>query len=80
MQLEIKGKGQSLTDLNRILNWFVVPKLRLVPGVVDVNVNGGASETYEVALDPMAMRRFNVSVSDVFKSVDTGNEAAGVRG
>ena len=77
MQLEIKGKGQSLTDLNRILNWSVVPKLRLVPGVVDVNVNGGASETYEVALDPMAMRRFNVSISDVFKAVDTGNEAAG---
>ena len=77
MQLEIKGKGHSLTDLNRILNWSVVPKLRLVPGVVDVNVNGGASETYEVALDPMAMRQFNVSVSDVFNAVDTGNEAAG---
>lgn len=77
MQLQIKGAGQSLTDLNRILNWSVVPKLRLVSGVVDVNVNGGASETYEVALDPMAMRRFDVSISDVFKAVDTGNEAAG---
>lgn len=57
--------------------WNVVPRLRLVPGVVDVNINGGASETYEVALNPMAMRRYGVSVSDAFDAVDTGNEAAG---
>ncbi|NHN88769.1 efflux RND transporter permease subunit [Acetobacter conturbans] len=77
LHLQIKGREQSLEDLNRMMVWNVVPRLRLVPGVVDVNVNGGSSETYEVALDPMAMRRYGVSVSDAFDAIDTGNEAAG---
>lgn len=77
LHLQIRGRDQSLEDLNRLMVWNVVPRLRLVPGVVDVNINGGASETYEVALNPMAMRRYGVSVSDAFDAVDTGNEAAG---
>lgn len=77
MQMRIEGSGQSLGALNRILTWQVVPKLRLIPGVVDVNVNGGATQTYEVVLDPDALRRYKVSLSDVFHAVDTDNEAAG---
>ena len=77
LHLQIKGRDQTPEDLNRLMVWNVVPRLRLVSGVVDVNINGGASETYEVALDPMALRRYGVSVSDTFEAVDTGNEAAG---
>ncbi|GBQ96169.1 cobalt/zinc/cadmium resistance heavy metal efflux pump protein CzcA [Acetobacter nitrogenifigens DSM 23921 = NBRC 105050] len=77
MHLQILGPGRSLAELNRIMTWSVVPKLRLVPGVVDVNVNGGAAETYEVELDPQTLRRYGVSAEDVFDAVDTGNEAAG---
>lgn len=77
MQIQIHGKGQSLASLNRIMTWNVVPKLRLIPGVIDVNINGGASQTYQVALNPMALRQFQVSVSDVFNAMDRDNEAAG---
>ncbi|GBR19495.1 efflux RND transporter permease subunit [Asaia spathodeae] len=77
LQLQIHGEGRSLAALNRIMTWNVVPKLRLIPGVIDVNINGGASQTYEVALNPMALRQFQVSVSDVFNAVDRDNEAAG---
>lgn len=47
MQFQIKGAGRSLLELNRLMNWVVVPQMRLVRGVVDVNVNGGGEETYE---------------------------------
>jgi len=77
LQVQIHGKGRSLAALNRIMTWNVVPKLRLIPGVIDVNINGGASQTYQVALNPMALRQFQVSVSDVFNAVDRDNEAAG---
>ncbi|WP_122049631.1 efflux RND transporter permease subunit [Asaia bogorensis] len=77
LQLQIHGEGRSLAALNRIMTWNVVPKLRLIPGVIDVNINGGASQTYQVALNPMALRQFQVSVSDVFNAVDRDNEAAG---
>ncbi|MFT8722479.1 MAG: CusA/CzcA family heavy metal efflux RND transporter [Acetobacter malorum] len=77
MHLQIHGADRSLAELNRIMTWNVVPKLRLLPGVVDVNVNGGASETYEVELSPLALRQYGISVSDVFHALDTGDEAAG---
>ncbi|MFT9166577.1 MAG: efflux RND transporter permease subunit, partial [Komagataeibacter saccharivorans] len=34
MQFQIRGAGRSLMELNRIMNWTVVPQMRLVPGVV----------------------------------------------
>ncbi|WP_148089284.1 efflux RND transporter permease subunit, partial [Acetobacter pasteurianus] len=58
-------------------NWTVVPQMRLVPGVVDVNVNGGAEETYEVALDPARLIASNLSVSEVYRAVDANNAASG---
>jgi heavy metal efflux system protein len=77
MHLQVMGGGLSPAALNRIMTWNVVPKLRLVAGVVDINVNGGATQTYEVELDPAALRRYRVSVADVFHAVDQDNEAAG---
>ncbi|MCQ9154486.1 efflux RND transporter permease subunit [Acidomonas methanolica] len=77
MLLQIRGPGRSLAELNRIMNWNVVPKLRMISGVVDVNVNGGASQTFEAELDPLALRRYGISVSDVFQAVDSGDEAVG---
>lgn len=77
MQIQIKGEGYSLMDLNRLMQWTVVPQLKLVPGVVDVNVNGGAEETYQVLLDPALLRALGVTVSDVYKAVDENNASAG---
>lgn len=77
MQFQIKGAGRSLMELNRIMNWTVVPQMRLVPGIVDVNVNGGAEETYEVALDPARLIASNLSVSEVYRAVDANNAASG---
>ncbi|MFT8808117.1 efflux RND transporter permease subunit [Gluconobacter sp.] len=77
MQLQIKGTGRSLMELNRLMTWTVVPQLRLVPGVVDVNVNGGAVETYQVAVDPARMRTFGVSVSEIAQAVDANNASSG---
>ncbi|GEM15949.1 efflux RND transporter permease subunit [Gluconobacter oxydans] len=77
MQLQIRGPGLSLMELNRLMTWTVVPQLRLVPGVVDVNVNGGSVETYQVAVDPARMRAFGVSVSEIVQAVDTNNASSG---
>lgn len=77
LQLQIASKKLSLEDLNRVAVWNVAPALRLIEGVTDVNVNGGASETYEVVLNPMALRRYGISISDVFRAVDTGNSVVG---
>ncbi|PYD74920.1 efflux RND transporter permease subunit [Novacetimonas pomaceti] len=77
MQFQIRGAGRSLMELNRIMNWTVVPQMRLVPGVVDVNVNGGAEETYEVTLEQARLIAANLSVGEVYRAVDANNAASG---
>lgn len=77
MQLQIKGDGHSLMDLNRLMTWTVAPQLKLVPGVVDVNVNGGAEQTFQVSLDQARLLALGVSVDDVFRAVDGNNSASG---
>ncbi|MDF7673785.1 CusA/CzcA family heavy metal efflux RND transporter [Acetobacteraceae bacterium ESL0709] len=77
MQFQIKGAGYSLMELNHIMNWTVVPQMRLIPGVVDVNVNGGAEETYEVLLNQAQLTADHISVSDVYHAVDNDNAASG---
>ncbi|GBQ97646.1 efflux RND transporter permease subunit [Gluconobacter cerinus] len=77
MQIQIMGAGYSLTDLNRIMTWTVVPQLKLVPGVVDVNVNGGAEETFELTLDPSRMVAYGVSIQDIDQAIETNNASSG---
>jgi cobalt-zinc-cadmium resistance protein CzcA len=76
-QFQVRGKGKSLMDLRTILNWQVAPRLRQVPGVVDVNVNGGELKTYEVQVSDDALTRYGLSLSDVFNALQMNNGAAG---
>src|SRR4029077_13678458 len=50
-QFKVTGPGRSLMDLRSILDWEIAPKLRTVPGIVEVNTHGGEVKTYEVSLD-----------------------------
>ncbi|MBR0559845.1 efflux RND transporter permease subunit [Neokomagataea anthophila] len=77
MQIEIRGDGYSPMALNRMMTWTVAPMLRLVPGVADVNVNGGAEETFNIALRPERLRAFNVTVAEVDQALEANNAASG---
>lgn len=77
MQFQLKGPAYSLMDLNRIMRWTVAPAIKLLPGIAEVNINGGAEQTFQVVLDPLRLRTYGVSVSDVYRAVDTNNAAAG---
>ncbi|WP_408744598.1 efflux RND transporter permease subunit [Acetobacter malorum] len=76
-QFQLKGPGLSLMALNRLMNWTVAPQLKLVPGVAEVNIGGGAEETWEVTLDPNRLLAYGLSVGDVYRAIDTSNAASG---
>jgi cobalt-zinc-cadmium resistance protein CzcA len=76
-QFQVRGKGQSLMSLRTVLDWQVAPRLRQVPGVVDVNVNGGERKTYEVQVSDDALTRYGLSIDDIFNAVQMNNGASG---
>lgn len=76
-QFRVEGKNYSLMQLRSILDWQVSPQLKLVPGITEVNVNGGELKTYEVRVSQSALTRFGMSVEEVYNAVAQNNRAAG---
>jgi cobalt-zinc-cadmium resistance protein CzcA len=76
-QFEVAGQGQSPMELRSILDWQIAPRLRLVPGVVEVNTFGGELKTYEVAVEPDRLVAARVSLADLFAALERNNASAG---
>ena len=47
-------------ELRSILDWEIAPKLRSVPGIVEVNTHGGELKTYEVQVDSDKLMAYHV--------------------
>jgi cobalt-zinc-cadmium resistance protein CzcA len=76
-QFQIKGKGYSLMELRSILDWFVAYQLRAVPGVTEINSQGGELKTYQVEVDPDKLAEYRLSMTDVFNALQNNNANVG---
>jgi len=76
-QFEVKGEGLSAMELRGVLEWQVSPRLRAVPGVVEVNAFGGELKTYEVQLAPAKLAAYGLSLQRVFQALEENNANAG---
>jgi cobalt-zinc-cadmium resistance protein CzcA len=76
---QFEVRGDSLTPMERrsVLEWEIAPRLRMVPGVIEVNAFGGELKTYEVQVHPARLVAFDASLSDVFEAVEANNANAG---
>jgi heavy metal efflux system protein len=76
-QFEVKGKGKTPMELRTILEWQVTPRLRGVPGVVEVNAFGGELKSYQVTIDPNRLVSFGIPLSRVFEAIEKNNRSVG---
>ncbi len=76
-QFKVTGKGKSLMELRSILDWDIAPKLRTVPGVVEVNSQGGELKTYEVDVDNNKLTSYHISLRRVIDALESNNANAG---
>ncbi|MFC7473033.1 efflux RND transporter permease subunit [Dankookia sp. GCM10030260] len=76
-QFEVRGAGRSLMELRTLLDWQIAPRLRQVPGVIDVNANGGELKTYEVQVAADSLTRYGLSLAEVFAAIERNNGARG---
>ena len=58
-------------------DWVVRPLLRSIPGVAEINSQGGFAKQYQVLVNPDRLRHFGISVSDVYQAVARNNANAG---
>ncbi|MGH7528703.1 MAG: efflux RND transporter permease subunit [Gemmatimonadales bacterium] len=76
-QFTVRGDGQSSMELRTILEWEIAPRLRTVPGVIEVNSFGGELKTYEVQLYPERLAQYHISLTEVFEALERNNANAG---
>ncbi len=77
LEFELRGPGFTPMELYQMLQWRIVPQLRLVPGIADVNIYGGALQTYEVQVDPGRLRAQGITLPQVYAAIEANNAARG---
>ncbi len=68
---------EDLMELRTVQDWIVRPILKTVPGVADVNSFGGYVKQYQVLIDPDRLRKYDLTLKDVFEAVSENNANAG---
>ncbi len=79
-QFEVRSKPgyhHTLMELREILDWQIAYQLRSVPGVIEVNTNGGEARAYEVQIDPNKLLGYKIPITRVFEALKTNNANEG---
>ncbi len=76
-ELRADSPKRSTEELRTIVEWQLGPKLRQVPGVIEVIGFGGAQKQYRVTLDPARMAAHQISPDEVRQALERDNRLAG---
>ena len=75
---DVSGKNlHSLMERRTLLDWFIKPQLRTVPGVIEVNSFGGEEQQYEVLVDPAKLTGYGLTLRQVIEALSANNINAG---
>jgi cobalt-zinc-cadmium resistance protein CzcA len=67
---------QELAERRTIQDWVVRPLLRSIPGVAEINSQGGYVKQYQALVDPGRLRHYNLSVQQVVQAIAANNSNA----
>jgi cobalt-zinc-cadmium resistance protein CzcA len=70
----------ELRHRREIQDWVVRPMLRSIPGVAEINTQGGFARQYQVKVKPDRLRYYGLSIKDVYTAVaqNNANSSGGV--
>ena len=69
----------SLADLRSLQDWFLRYQLETVPGVAEIASIGGFVRQYQVQLDPVKLRAYNIPLATVIARVRASSNEVGGR-
>lgn len=75
--LKPDGTPYTPMDLLTIQEWIIVPQLRNLKGVVEVNTIGGYEQQFHVTPSPEHLRVYGLSLQDVLTALQRNNNSVG---
>lgn len=75
----VKEDGGAYTpmDLLTLQEWVIVPQLRNIKGVVEVNTIGGYEQQYHVLPYPDKLLAYDLTIHDVIEALEANNDNVG---
>lgn len=73
----LESDDRDLMTLSDVQKWIVIPALKQVPGIVNIDNFGGFTREYQLVIDPDALIRYSISLEDVMTAVKSNNANAG---
>jgi copper/silver efflux system protein len=75
----INSTNRDLAQLRTYQDWYLRYQLATVPGVSEVASVGGFVKQYQVTVDPVKLRAYNLSLSQVAEAIKHSNGEVGGR-
>lgn len=69
--------AEDLTERRSVQDWVVRPLLRGIPGVAEINSQGGYVKQYQVLVNPDRMTHFSIKLRDVYDALARNNANSG---
>jgi cobalt-zinc-cadmium resistance protein CzcA len=73
----VRSNHHTPMQLRTLLDWEIVPKLRTVPGVIEVNTQGGDLKQYHVLVNRQRLGAQGVTLGQVVEALQAANKNAG---
>jgi cobalt-zinc-cadmium resistance protein CzcA len=73
----LEGDGYSTIELRTIQDWLVKYELKSVPEVSQVLSIGGDVKQYQILVDPQALLKYDLTISDLIEKTRRSNQNAG---
>lgn len=73
----VRSPHHTPMQLRTLLDWEIVPRLRGVPGVVEVNTQGGELKQLQVTVDRRRLAAHGVTLRQVIETLRSANQNAG---
>ena len=67
----------ELTEQRTLQDWVLRPLFKGIPGVIDVNGLGGFVKQYQVLVDPSKLRKYDLTLHEIYDAVAKNNANAG---
>ena len=68
---------EELTQRRVVQDWVLRPLLRSIPGVAEINSQGGYVKQYHVLVNPERLRHYKISLAEVYDAVSRNNANSG---
>ena len=75
----LNSKTHDLAQLRSFQDWYLKYQLNSVEGVAEVASIGGYVKQYQVTVDPIKLRAYNLPISDVSRAIERSNGEVGGR-